>query len=271
MSTQAVQMADTAQASMLDWALAYARNGEPVFPCNEHPGDFAKAPRLSKREGGRGHLDATTDAKQICDWWIRWPNALLGRPVPKHLVCLDLDPRKGGTTRALKKAFGELPPTEFVISGRGDGGVHLFYQRPLGPITGSDLNKICPGVDIKLDTGYTIIPPSLHPDTGKPYAWGGPFEHAPLPENIRKVLQPVRILQPRTPGVPNAKALEGILRRVATEAKTRNKVLYWGAQRLVENGYPETAFNALAGAAAHAGLRHSEITKNINSAIKGTS
>jgi hypothetical protein len=70
-------------------------------------------------------------------------------------------------------------------------------------------------------------------------------------------------------GAPNARALEGILRRVANEANTRNNLLFWGANRLVENGYPETAFDVLAEAAAYAGLPDWEITKTINSAWRG--
>jgi hypothetical protein len=38
--------------------------GTPVFPCIELPGEFAKAPRVPKREGGRGHKDATTDCSR---------------------------------------------------------------------------------------------------------------------------------------------------------------------------------------------------------------
>lgn len=74
-------------------------------------------------------------------------------------------PRKGGSIEALEALAEEpLTETEFVRSGRGDGGVHLFYYRPKGYIGATYLH----GIDIKLDTGYTILPPSLHPDSGMP-------------------------------------------------------------------------------------------------------
>jgi hypothetical protein len=213
---------------MLDWALAYAKDGRPVFPCDEKPGGHAKAPHTE-----HGHKDATTDPKQICDWWIRWRDALIGSPVPAHLICLDLDPRHGGTIQKLAKVFGHIPETEFVMSGRGDGGAHLLYLRPPGFITSTQLKKVCPGVDIKLDTGYTILPPSLHPDSGMPYQWGGPREHAALPEAIREVIQ----YQPRPlvagSGRPNVRALEGILRKVAEEKDNRNSMTFWAFKRLV--------------------------------------
>ena len=254
---------DPAQ-SMLDWALAYAtQENRPVFPCDERPGDHAKAPYTE-----HGHLDATTDPYQIADWWIRWPNALIGSPVPSHLICLDLDPRHGGTIEAVTKAFGELPETEFVMSGRGDRGAHLFYLRPAGFITASVLKKVCPGVDIKLDTGYTNLPPSLHPDSGMPYQWGGALEHAALPESIRAVVQPPAKPFVAGSGRPNQKALEGILRKVAEEKQNRNNVTFWAFNRLAENGYPESAYKAVAQAAAHSGLSRAEITKTYNSARK---
>jgi hypothetical protein len=28
-----------------------------------------------------------------------------------------------------------------------------------------------PGLDVKTHTGYTVLPPSIHPDTGNPYRW----------------------------------------------------------------------------------------------------
>ncbi len=248
---------------MLEWALAYAKQERrPVFPCDEKPWDHAKAPYTE-----HGHKNATTDPKQICDWWIRWPDALIGSPVPSHLICLDLDPRKGGTMAAFLEVFEEPAPTEFVRSGRGDGGVHLFYLRPKGFISSAQLRKVLPGVDIKLDTGYTILPPSLHPDTGMPYQWGGPSEHARLPKTSGEWCSISPTTRPRPDG-PTPGALEGILRRVAAEKDTRNSLTFWAAMRLVKNNYPDSAWKALAAASLHSGLPQSEIRKIFNSARK---
>jgi hypothetical protein len=257
------------QTSMLDWALHYARQGRAVLPCIEKAGIWAKAPYKEKGLTERGVLDASTDPKLITLWWMRWPNALIGSRVASHLICLDLDPRHGCTVGQLARTFGPIAVTQFVISGRGDCGAHLFYLRPEGPITAARLKEVRPGVDIKLDTGYTILPPSLHPDTKRPYTWGDVTHNAPLPEAIREVVQ---YWAPRSTGTgigrPNARALEGILRKVAEEKGTRNNVLYWACRRLVENNYPDSAFDAVTAAARHAGLPLSEIQKTINSARK---
>jgi hypothetical protein len=67
-------------------------------------------------------------------------------------------------------------------------------------------------------------------------------------------------------GKPNARELEGILRRVAAEQGKRNNLTHWGACRLVEGGYPDAAFHALHAAAASTGLPDWEIAKTIRSA-----
>jgi hypothetical protein len=55
-------------------ALAYARRGVPVFPCERG----AKRP-LTRN----GHWDATTDPRIIERWWQRWPCANVGVPTGK--------------------------------------------------------------------------------------------------------------------------------------------------------------------------------------------
>src|SRR3712207_7566457 len=74
---------------LLRAALAYARRGIPVFPCE--PG--GKAPLTYS-----GFWDATTDARRIKTWWDRWPHANVGVPTGERsgLLILDIDPRAGG-------------------------------------------------------------------------------------------------------------------------------------------------------------------------------
>jgi Bifunctional DNA primase/polymerase, N-terminal len=147
--------------SMLDWALFYAQNWRPVFPCIWWPGDYAKQPRIPKRDGGNGFHDATLDPDQIREWWTRWPQALIGSRVPYSQICVDVDPRKGVTIRHLDQKVGELPETQAVISGRRDGGMHLFFYRHHGQhVDRTKLRKtFLDGIDIKTwNDGYTILP-----------------------------------------------------------------------------------------------------------------
>jgi hypothetical protein len=56
-------------SSKLAAALWYSRVlGWRVFPCNE-----AKRPKTE-----HGFHDATTDERQITEWWRKWPDANIG-------------------------------------------------------------------------------------------------------------------------------------------------------------------------------------------------
>lgn len=281
-----------AASSNLEAALIYAQWGQPVIPCCPYPGKSSKAPWMPQPH--RGHLDATTDPDQIKQWWGKHPDALIGAPIPDDMIVVDIDPRNGVTLEQFQARVGELTRTYTVHSGRMDGGVHLFYWRntsalrvPFGT-NDPDLdqkvhdwanptfhmgrhNKTFPsGADIK-PNGYTIVPPSLHPDTKAPYTYNDEYVRA-LPHNLWLWLQPPD--KPPRPtvgaGGPSPAALEGLVRKLATSRNgNRNKILYWATKRLVENDYPEEAYDRLAVIAGQVGLPGSEINKTMNSAIRG--
>jgi len=169
----------------------YAEAGLPVIPL--WPGD--KRPLTP-----HGKDDATTDAGQIRQWWTQWPTANIGVRPPCGLVVLDVDPRNDGPNNlsALVRPNGGLPATWTAVT--GDGGQHLWY-RAAGPFRG----KLCPGVDIKANTGYLVVPPSVHPN-GNPYVWANDLPIADAPGWLLPMLyKPVPILagagsSPRTPG-----------------------------------------------------------------------
>jgi hypothetical protein len=84
------------------------------------------------------------------------------------MVMIDIDPYHGGldSLAALETGYGPLPVTLTDLSGREDGGTHLFFRRPPGKLTDRRLGS---GIDVKTSTGYVVLPPSIHPSTGKPY------------------------------------------------------------------------------------------------------
>ena len=163
-----VPAAGAGDPRMLDAALAYAGRGwriHPVIPWRWTRPGAGKAPLTP-----HGMLDATTDPDVIRRWWRRWPDAGIGAVVPGHLVVVDVDPRNGGaeSLTQLVEAHGPLPVTLTSWSGRGDGGRHLWFRRPPGRLTGARLPA---GIDLKLSTGYVVVPPSRHAATGHPYQW----------------------------------------------------------------------------------------------------
>jgi putative DNA primase/helicase len=164
-------------------AEAYAvRFGWHVFPLR------GKLPMIPRSQGGQGFKDATTDSDQIRAWWRRWPNANVGVACgASGITALDIDVRSYGDVSIvdIEREHGALPDTPQNLSGRGDGGLHHVFAGVV------DTHKAADGIDVKSDGGYIVVPPSIHPDTGRAYRWDcvrHPLEIplAPMPEWIRR-------------------------------------------------------------------------------------
>lgn len=164
-------------------AVEYALRNWPIFPLR------GKVPAIPSREGGRGVLDATTDLMTVLKWWAgRYAGYNIGGRIPESMFVLDIDPRNGGqeSLDRLEDNYGRLPETLTTISGRGDGGKHLFFRRPPGRLSSTQLGH---GIDVKTSTGYVVLPPSEHPETRKRYA-RVEFEVAATPHWLAELLHP---------------------------------------------------------------------------------
>ena len=165
-------------------ALAMAASGWPVFPVHSvedgrcscgRPdcGNTGKHPRTHQ-----GVTDASTDPDQIKMWWDAWPQANIGVAMGQRsgLLALDIDPRHYGNENLfdLEQRCGQLPNT--LTSFTGGGGCHLLFEYVSG--IRNQTGKIAPGIDVKVDGGYIVAPPSMH-RSGMPYRWAdglGPRE-----------------------------------------------------------------------------------------------
>lgn len=156
------------RAALMRAALDYADRGWPVFPCR--PG--GKEP-LTKR----GHLDASTDPRQIHLWWNRWPTANVAVPTGQRsgLLVLDVDHPAG--LDALEASHGKLPATR--THSTGSGGMHYLYRYPgeAGGEIRNSASKLAEGLDVRGEGGYIVVPPSA---TTRPY----------------KVLDPLTLAEP---------------------------------------------------------------------------
>jgi hypothetical protein len=205
-------------------ALDLAAHSWAVFPCKWF-GDDAKRPLTTN-----GHHDASRNLDQITAWWTRWPQAMIGAPVPESLLVIDIDPRNGGSLTELQTLTGLLPATLTAWSGRNDGGRHLYYLRPVGPLSSTRLPK---GIDLKAN-GYCIVPPSIHPASGLPYWWED-REFARLPAALREFLRPQ---PPPTMHVARRDKSGRPLVDFVASFKTDgvNNALFWAACRAAEDG-----------------------------------
>jgi hypothetical protein len=165
--------------------LRYAAAGLAVFPCR---------PATKKPATAHGLLDATTDADTIRAWWRAEPraNVAIATGRVSGLIAVDVDPRNTGdeSLAALVAQHGPLPETP--ESRTGDSGRHVFLAHPGGHVPCSQ-GKVAPGIDVKGDGGYVVLPPSIHPN-GEEYAWGdsaplGELPLAPCPEWLTTLIQ----------------------------------------------------------------------------------
>ena len=150
------------------WAALPLRGKLPAIPFPHPKGHPCKG---ECGQQGHGVKDATTDPDQITAWWTgRYRGCNIGARVPDPLVVIDVDPRHGGhrTLAAHEAEHGPLPETLTVMSGSHPDSRHFYYRRPPGKLSAARLG---PGIDIKTSAGYCVVPPSIHPDTGRPYRW----------------------------------------------------------------------------------------------------
>jgi len=163
--------------NMLFAALAYISIGLPIFPvhCPLVGGGCScrdiSCESIGKHPATRhGFKDATTNRTSIEEWWTRWPSANIGMPTgsTSGVIVLDTDFRSGGreSLEALEKKIGVLPPTLVSITGNG---LHYFFKCS-GLQFKSGAGVLGPGLDIRAEGGFVVVPPSLH-KSGKRYQW----------------------------------------------------------------------------------------------------
>jgi len=209
---------------MCQAALAFARRGYPVFPCNDRNG----RPLLVREKDGRGKdipnsgglTKATCDEDQIRAWWRKWPKANIGLSCGAGgLLLIDFDPR---TDETIDKDTGEILSTEVwdvdrlkaalyaqmggplpatLVSLTPSGGEHHWFLMPAGDPIGNRGN-LPKHIDVRGLGGYVIVPPSCRlgdlDEGGKKgpgcYTWlHGNFEEsgsiAPAPAALVQILR----------------------------------------------------------------------------------
>lgn len=190
---------------MLAAALEYASKGWPIFPLR--PGD--KVPATT-----HGLKDATTDADRIRAWWQKEPTANIGYATGAGVVVVDIDD-VGSWIDLLEDAQAPVPETSRVETSRG---FQLFF-RTTQAIRNS-AGKLRPGLDVRGDGGYVVLPPSVHP-SGHVYRWDKNGTPTELPAWLHERLTaPPKPPPPRLRSIPDLPGDDTPYGRAALEAET---------------------------------------------------
>ncbi len=274
-------------SDLTESALQYARKGWPVFRLQ--PG------KKEPLRGGKGFKDATASVAGVMDWWTDNPAYNIGFAITPDIVVMDVDPRNGGleSLAKMQSDHGYLDPTLCAASGRGDGGLHYYFQRPDVDLVGGLSGAGYAGIDLKKEGGYVLLPPSIHPDTGNAYRWVNDWESVNvMPEwlvklSARPAREPVKARQIPVDGSSVVARLDtpdtarwngdGLVSKLATaKAGERNNMLNWAlwnlrddlvAGKASEQSFEHTLVNII-DTAGNLGLDDREIQNTIRSVFR---
>lgn len=160
-------------------------SGEKVWPLRDHGQEYLSKgwfpiplPAGQKSPpplGWTGYAGAYANGPQVFEWGEspRWAHANIGLRLGDDVLGLDVDAYDGkpGVETMMEgiKALGPLPPAPRLTS-RDDrvSGIRL-YRVPKGRCWA---DRLGPAVEV-IHHGhrYAVAPPSIHPDTGRPYRW----------------------------------------------------------------------------------------------------
>lgn len=250
----------------LDAALNLTAFGFKVFPLSHGE----KTPAISKRDGGKGCLDATDDENILASWAYRYPHANIGIATGRLSGCIviDLDPRNGSEESVARFSGRKQTFLPTVTAKTANGGKHLYYA--FEPALKNSKSALAPGIDIKTTGGYVVAPPSELLG-GRKYTWARSPLGDQLPRLPRWVLEALKP-KPQPVVVFNRDAapkdIKPLVNFVAQAGEgQRNNSLFWAACRAAQAGQLDASAEAsLIDAAITTGLDRVDAQKTIASA-----
>jgi hypothetical protein len=145
--------------------------GWQVFPCHDIEDGACSCGKGGCTSQGKhprifnGVRGATADMQTIDRWLAEWPaaNWAVATGHPSGIAVIDVDTANGKEGEAaLARMLGELglgEPDTFAVR-TGSGGRHLYFRWEGGALR-SRVN-LRPGLDIRADGGYVLLPGSNH-------------------------------------------------------------------------------------------------------------
>jgi len=161
----------------------------PVAPGSKRPGQYEMKAWRNASQWQR-YCDRLPTGIEI-EIWNDWPAAGVCVPLDHQLKAIDIDTDDPALMAALLEV---LPDSE--VKKRGKKGFTAFYRGSPAIVSkpfGIGNNRV---LDLLAHGRQTVVPPTIHPDTGQPYHWLGSetletvqIDALPLlPDNIAELL-----------------------------------------------------------------------------------
>lgn len=109
---------------------------------------------------------ATSKLDQLEAWAVEFPGCNWGLATGpgSGVFILDVDGEPGlASLNALHRQGKKIPDTLLTVNTAQ--GNHLYFRWPERLIVPNSVERIAPGLDIRGDGGYVVIPPSIHPNS----------------------------------------------------------------------------------------------------------
>jgi len=180
-------------------------------------------------------LKATSEPDQIIEWFYKYPRCNWGNETGINKFLADADGPAGlSTIDEWAKLYGDsfFSSTFAVTTGNG---VQYYAECPPGMQIRNSVKKVAPGIDVRGEHGYGLIPPSIHP-CGKLYGFknGGNAPILPAPQWL---LQKLILITPG--GNPANDSTQQPNTRTDLLEGTRDQGLFKIACALRAKGLPE--------------------------------
>lgn len=156
--------------------LSYIAQGWSIFPCHSIRSRSCTCgnPDCGRNAGKHprtrnGFKDASNNPAVIQSWINQWLHEINWAVVTGRIsgiFVVDVDAHRGGAWP--EDLWGPKPST--LTAATGNGGWHHYFTYPSDGLPLGNRGNVVPGVDIKSDGGYVILPPSRHISGGS-YAW----------------------------------------------------------------------------------------------------
>jgi hypothetical protein len=287
-----MQQLQTAPNELVTSALKLAGLGIGVIPLWWPDGPVCACPKGADCSSPAKHpltvnglKDATTSTSVIMAWWDRYPSANIGLVTGGEIDVIDVD----GAIPAYQQLIAENGVPEHVatvLTGRGDGGLHIYCTPGGNKTIPSGKHGLPDKIEVKAAGGYVVAPPSRH-ITGGTYTyltsmtgevhgdialsdWLAVLDTEPAP------VVPIRPLPPMTSALTNndnvAKYRDAVIASACNAVLDAGEGGRWMALATV--AVPKIArgiaggliaqsigIYALEGAARHAGLDAGEVAR----------
>jgi hypothetical protein len=112
-----------------------------------------------------GLNDASINADTIAAWWAKYPQANIGLVTGGEIDVIDVD----GAIPAYQALIEEMGAPEHVatvLTGRGDGGLHIYCTPGGNKTIPSGKHGLPNKIEVKGAGGYVVAPPSRHVSGG---------------------------------------------------------------------------------------------------------